>query len=105
MKTLKVEKNKVFIRYELSDRSCSDILSNSQSGLRFDLTYMDDDEDLKKWRASISMGEAQFPILEIKDYNDNKRTEYALSDQDTMLDASTIAMRQVWNQIENEAAG
>lgn len=102
MKTLKVEKNKVFIRYELSDRSCADILTTSQSGLRFDLTYMDDDEDLKKWRAAIRMGEAQFPILEIRDYTDNKRTEYALSDQDTILDASTIAMRQVWNQIENE---
>lgn len=102
MKTLKVEKNKVFIRYELSDRSCADILKNSQSGLRFDLTYMDDDEDLNRWRAVIRMGEAQFPILEIRDYSDNSRSEYALSDQDTMLDASTIAMRQVWNQIEKD---
>lgn len=101
MKTLKVEKNRVFLHYELSDRTCEEILANSQGSLRFDLTYMEEDENLKTWRAVVKEGNAGLPVLEIKDYDSNERTEIALSHADTLLDASTIALRQVWNYIED----
>lgn len=100
MKTLTVEKNRVFIHHEMSDKTCEEILKKSQSSLRFDLTYKDDDENLKTWRGTIKKGDAELPILEIRDYEDNKRQVYTLSPHDTVLDASTIAMRQVWNWIE-----
>lgn len=100
MKTLKVEKNRVFLHYELSDRTCEEILNNSQGALRFDLTYMEEDENLKTWRAVIKKSNSDLPVLEIRDYDKDERTEIALSPSDTLLDASTIALRQVWNYIE-----
>jgi hypothetical protein len=100
MKTLKIEKNRVFLHYELSDRTCEEILANSQGSLRFDLTYMEEDENLKTWRAVIKKGASGLPVLEIRDYDQNDRTEIALSPSDTLLDASTISLRQVWNHIE-----
>lgn len=102
MKTLKVEKNRVFLYYEMKDLSCSEILTSKQSKLRFDLTYMDDDVNLKTWRAVIRLGEAGLPVLEIRDYDDDDkdRKEYILSANDTVSDASTIALRQVWGWIE-----
>lgn len=104
MKTLKVEKNRVFIHHELSSRTCEDILNHSQSKLRFDLTYMDEDVNLKTWRGVIQMGESNLPILEIRDYDDDSRFEFALDPEDTVLDASTVALRQVWNYIEKNAS-
>lgn len=100
MKTIKVEKNRVFLHYELSDRTCEEILANSQGSLRFDLTYLEEDENLKTWRAVIKQGASGMPVLEIRDYEKNDRTEIALSPADTLLDASTIALRQIWNYIE-----
>jgi hypothetical protein len=101
MKTLKIEKNRVFLRYELSDRVCDDILANSQGSLRFDLTYMDEDVNLKTWRAVVKKSAVSgLSVLEIRDYDQDDRTEIALSPSDTLLDASTIALRQVWAYIE-----
>lgn len=100
MKTITVEKNRVFMHYELSDRTCEEILNNSQGALRFDLNYREEDENLKTWRAVVKKGSSDLPVLEIRDYDDDKRTEIALSPSDTLLDASTIALRQVWNYIE-----
>lgn len=100
MKTLKVEKNRVFLHYEMQDIPCDEILAHRQSKLRFDLTYMDDDENLKTWRGVIKLGESDLPVLEIRDYDDDKRSEVVLSPQDTLSDATTIALRQVWNWIE-----
>lgn len=104
MKTITVEKNRVFMHYELSDRTCEEILNNSQGALRFDLNYREEDENLKTWRAVIKKGSSDLPVLEIRDYDDDKRTEIALSPSDTLLDASTIALRQVWNYIEENPA-
>lgn len=100
MKTITVEKNRVFLHYELSDRTCEEILNNSQGSLRFDLTYKEEDENLKTWRAVIKKSNSDLPVLEIRDYANNDRTEIALAPTDTLLDASTIALRQVWNYIE-----
>lgn len=101
MKTLKIEKNRIFLRYELSDRVCDDILANSQGALRFDLTYMDEDVNLKTWRAVVKKSAVSgLSVLEIRDYDKDERTEIALSPSDTLLDASTIALRQVWSYIE-----
>lgn len=101
MKTLKVQKNRVFLHYEMQDLPCSEILTKKQSRLRFDLIYMDDDENLKTWRGVIKIGKAGLPVLEIRDYDNDERTEYALSPDDTPSDASTMALRQIWNWIES----
>lgn len=102
MKTLKVEKNRAFLYYEMKDLSCNEILTSKQSKLRFDLTYMDDDVNLKTWRGVIQLGKSGLPVLEIRDYDqgDDDRQEYVLADNDTVSDASTIALRQVWGWIE-----
>lgn len=102
MQTLKVEKNRAFLYYEMKSLTCNEILTSKQSKLRFDLTYMDDDVNLKTWRGVIQLGKSGLPVLEIRDYEqpDDERSEYVLSEYDTVSDASTIALRQVWGWIE-----
>lgn len=104
MKTLTVEKNRIFVHHELSGRTCEDILSNSQKMLRFDLRYLDDDENLDTWRISVKSSEGG-PYLEIRDYKTGDRRTVPLDKDATLQDASLLALRKVWGIIEGEPLG
>lgn len=104
MKTLTVEKNRIFVHHELSGRTCADILSTSQKMLRFDLRYFDEDENIDTWRISVKPSAAG-PVLEIRDYKTGERTTHALESDATLQDASLLALRHVWALIEGETLG
>lgn len=100
MKTLQVEKNRAFLHYEMKDITCEEILNESQKELRFDMKYLDGDVDIKKWRCTIKHNTNGVLVIEFRDYEGNKQ-EFALSPWDTVLDASTIALRQIWAVLES----
>ena len=104
MKTLTVEKNRIFVHHELSGRTCEDILSTSQKMLRFDLRYLDEDENLDTWRVSVKAAD-EGPYLEIRDYKTGDRHVVPLEPDATLQDASLIALRQVWGMIEGKPLG
>lgn len=99
MKTLTVEKNKIFVHHELSGRTCEDILAHSQHMLRFDLRYLDDDENHDTWRISVKPSD-EGPYLEVRDYKTGERKNYKLAPVATLQDASLEALRIVWDTIE-----
>lgn len=100
MKTITVEKNRAFVYHELTDKSCHDIVE-SQERLRFDLIYKDDDVNLKTWRAVIKKSDDdQDIILELRDYEDNRRDTFVLDPNDSIVYVSALALRKVWDYIE-----
>lgn len=104
MKTLTVEKNRIFVHHELSGRSCADILQNSQKMLRFDLRYLDEDENLDTWRVSVKTSDS-IPYVEIRDYKTGNRHVLPLEQGATLQDASLLSLRKVWGIIEGEPLG
>ncbi|MBC9705726.1 MAG: hypothetical protein H9W81_12315 [Enterococcus sp.] len=101
MKTLTVEKNRIFVHHELSGRTCADILKTSQKMLRFDLRYLDEDENIDTWRISVKSAD-EIPTLEIRDYKTGERKVFPLEQDATLQDASLLALKYVWALIEGQ---
>lgn len=98
MKTLTVEKNRAFLYHEMSEKNIGHILAYDQQSLRFDLCYHNEDTDIHKWRATILAVESE-PVLEIKNY-DGEKVLLDLDPFDTVSQAAALALRYVWEEIE-----
>lgn len=98
MKTLTVEKNRAFLYHEMSEKNIGHILTYDQKSLRFDLCHHDEDFDIKRWRATILLVEEE-PMLEIKDY-EGEKVLLDLDSFDTVSHAAALALRYVWEEIE-----